>query len=72
MKPEVVVIMRGEKVAGTIRRYRAHHTWIICVPGILSAAANPGRVTFTNLADAKRAVLDAARAYADHKAGQSK
>ena len=55
IRHEVVVVMCGNKVAGTLRRYRAHKTWIVRVPGVLSAAANPGKCAFPDLARAKEA-----------------
>ena len=57
IKLETVVVMRGDKVAGTIRRYRAHRRCIVSVPGVLSAAANPGRANFATIAEAKKALL---------------
>lgn len=57
IRNEVVVVMRGDKVAGTIKRYRAHRACIVSVPGLLSAAANPGRASFPTIPEAKRALL---------------
>ena len=59
MRHEVVVVMRGDKVAGTLRHYGAHKQWIVRVPGVLSPAANPGKCSHPNLASAKAAVLAA-------------
>lgn len=59
LKLETVVVMRGDKVAGTIRRYRAHKACIVSVPGLLTAsmAVGKGKSTFRTIADAKRAIL---------------
>lgn len=54
--------MRGEKVAGTIRRYRAHKACIVSVPGILTAsvAIGQGKACFRTIPEAKAAILAAA------------
>lgn len=59
MKNQCVVVMRGDKVAGTVRRYGAHKRWVANVPGVLSAAANPGVASLGYLAEAKAALLSA-------------
>lgn len=61
IKLETVVVMRGDKVAGTIKRYRAHKACIVNVPGVLTAsmAIGQGKASFRTIAEAKRAVLDA-------------
>ena len=58
IKLETVVVMRGEKVAGTIRRYRAHKACIVNIPGLLTAsmAIGKGRATFPTIKEAKAAV----------------
>jgi hypothetical protein len=58
IKLETVVVMRGEKVAGTIKRYRAHKGCIVSVPGVISAAGTGGSF-FRTIDDAKAAVLAA-------------
>jgi hypothetical protein len=58
IKLETVVVMRGEKVAGTIKRYRAHKGCIASVPGILSAAGT-GNAFFRTIPEAKAAILAA-------------
>jgi hypothetical protein len=60
MKLETVVVMRGEKVAGTIRRYRAHHACVVSVPGLLTAsmAIGQGKATFPNVPAAKARLLE--------------
>ena len=45
---ETVVVMRGVKVAGTIKRYRAHKGCIVRVPGVLTPSANPGDCFFSH------------------------
>lgn len=57
LKLETVVVMRGDKPIGTIKRYRAHRACIVSVPGILSAAANPGQASFPNIGAAKAAII---------------
>lgn len=58
IKNECVVVMRGDKVAGTIRRYRAHKACIVSVPGVLSASANRGQAGFSTITAAKKAILE--------------
>jgi len=59
IKLETVVVMRGEKPIGTIRRYRSHKACIVSVPGLLTAsmAAGKGNSVFPNIPAAKKAVL---------------
>lgn len=59
MKLETVVVMRGDKPIGTIRRYRAHRACIVSVPGVLTAsmAIGKGKATFPNVPAAKAAIL---------------
>lgn len=59
IKNECVVVMRGDKVAGTIRRYRAHKACIVSVPGLLTASMHPmqGKAVFPTIAAAKKALL---------------
>lgn len=61
IKNEVVVVMDGDKVAGTIRRYRAHGGCIVHVPGVIDTSAAPGSRFFPTIPAAKKAILDAAR-----------
>lgn len=56
---ETVVVLRDGVVIGTIRRYKAHRACQVRVPGILTAAANPGQSTFPTMAAAKAALLAA-------------
>jgi len=56
-KLETVVVMRGNDVVGTIRRY--HGKWQTRVPGVLTPASNPGQTVYDNLAAAKAALLAA-------------
>lgn len=56
LKNETVVVMRGDRVAGTIRRYRGHGGCIVSVIGILSPAKNPGQCFFKTIPEAKRAL----------------
>lgn len=60
IKNECVVVMRGDKVAGTIRRYRAHRACIVRVEGLLtpSMAIGQGKSTFTTIAAAKARLLE--------------
>jgi hypothetical protein len=60
IKLETVVVMRGDKVAGTIRRYRAHKACIVSVPGVLTArmAIGQGKATFPTIAAAKARLLE--------------
>lgn len=60
IKLETVVVMRGNKPVGTIKRYRAHGICIVNVPGLLTAAQAPGkhRASFPTIGDAKRALLE--------------
>ncbi len=59
MLNECVVVMRGSKVAGTIRRYRAHKGCIVSVPGVLTSGTNPGQCFYRTVAQAKSAILAA-------------
>jgi hypothetical protein len=63
IKNECVVVMRGDKVAGTIRRYRAHRACIVRVEGVLTAsmALGEGKATFPTITEAKRALLARAK-----------
>lgn len=58
IKNECVVVMRGDKVAGTIRRYRAYKACIVCVPGVLTAsmAIGQGKAVFPTIPAAKAAI----------------
>jgi hypothetical protein len=60
IKNECVVVMRGDKVAGTIRRYRAHRACIVRVEGVLTAsmAIGKGKATFPTIGEAKRRLLE--------------
>lgn len=60
MKLDCVVVMRGEKVIGTIRKYRAHGACIVSVPGILTASMNigSGKATFRTIPEAKKRILE--------------
>ena len=58
IKLETVVVMRGVKVAGTIKRYRAHKGCIVRVPGVLTPSANPGDCFFPTVAAAKARLLE--------------
>jgi len=49
--------MRGDKPVGTIKRYRAHRACIVSVPGILTAASQPGRASFRTIGEAKARLL---------------
>ena len=64
IKNECVVVMRGDKVAGTIRRYRAHKACIVRVEGLLTAsmAIGKGSATFPTIAAAKARLLELDRA----------
>ena len=59
IKLETVVVMRGEKPVGTIRRYRSHKSCIVSVPGVLTAsmAIGKGRSVFPTIGEAKKALL---------------
>lgn len=56
IKLETVVVMRGDKVVGTIKRYRAHNCCIVNVPCLLTAsmAIGKGNSVFRTIGDAKR------------------
>ena len=58
IKLETVVVMRGEKPVGTIKRYRAHKGCIVNVPGLMTAAST-GKVFFRTIDEAKTAILSA-------------
>lgn len=60
IKLETVVVMRGPKVIGTIRRYRAHKACIVSVPGLLTAsmAIGEGKAVFPTIAEAKKKILE--------------
>lgn len=60
IKLETVVVMRGNKVAGTIRRYRAHRACIVSVPGVLTAsmAIGQGKAVFPTIGEAKARLLE--------------
>jgi hypothetical protein len=60
IKNECVVVMRGAKVAGTIRRYRAHRVCIVRVEGLLTAsmAIGKGRAAFPTIAAAKARLIE--------------
>jgi hypothetical protein len=55
---ETVVVMRGDKVAGTIKRYRARKGCIVRVPGVLTPSANPGECFFLTIAAAKARLIE--------------
>lgn len=59
---ETVVVMRGNKVAGTIKRYRAHKAVIVSVPGLMAANTHnqpfKGQRTFKTVAEAKAKLLE--------------
>lgn len=57
----VVVLDESGKVLGTIKRYRVWKRCIVNVPGILTAASNPGEVLFDNIAEAKEAIIEKAK-----------
>ena len=58
IKLETVVVMRGGKVAGTIKRYRAHKGCIVSVLGLITAAGT-GSAFFRTIPEAKAALLAA-------------
>lgn len=60
IKNECVVVMRGDKVAGTIRRYRAHKACIVSVPGVLTAsvAIGQGKAAFATIGAAKARLIE--------------
>lgn len=58
MKIETVVVLRGTKVIGTIKRYRTHKACLVSIPGLLSAAANPGQASFKTVPEAKKRILE--------------
>lgn len=62
IKLETVVVMRGEKVAGTIKRYRQWKGCIVHIAGLMDASAPQGSRFFRTIPDAKKAVLAAYRA----------
>ena len=57
IKLEKIVVMRGDKVAGTIKRYRAHGGCIVRVPGVMAPTSHPGRCFFPTVAKAKAVLL---------------
>lgn len=59
IKLETVVVMRGDKVVGTIRRYRAHRACIVSVPGLLTAsmAIGKGNAVFKTVGEAKKKLI---------------
>jgi hypothetical protein len=58
IKLETVVVMRGDKVAGTIKRYRAHKGCIVRVPGLLTPDTHPGGCFFPTIAAAKARLIE--------------
>ena len=60
IRNEKVVVMNGERVAGTITRYRGHGGCIAHVPGILDMTAPKGSRFFKTIPEAKAAVRAAA------------
>lgn len=60
MRNETVVVMRGDKVVGTIRLYRAHKSCIVHVPGLLTASMTPGKgdALFPTIPAAKKRLLE--------------
>lgn len=50
---DCVVVMRGDKVIGTIRRYAVHKCCIVNVPGLLTAASHPQQASFRTINEAK-------------------
>lgn len=59
IKLETVVVLRDDKVIGTIRRYRSHKACIVRVPGLLTAsmAIGKGKAVFPTIGAAKKALL---------------
>lgn len=57
IKLETVVVMRGEKVAGRINRYRSHGGCVVSVPGVIHPTETPGQCWFPNVPAAKAALL---------------
>lgn len=57
IKLETVVVLRDDKVIGTIKRYRSFKACLVSIEGLLSPAANPGCCKFRTIPEAKRAVL---------------
>lgn len=53
IKLETVVVLRGDRVVGTIKRYRAYRRCIVSVPGLLSSATHPGQANFATVGEAK-------------------
>ena len=53
IKLETVVVMKGKKVIGTIRRYRQYKGCIVNIPGVLTSAENPGEAFFKTIPEAK-------------------
>jgi hypothetical protein len=50
---ECVVVMRGDKVVGTIRRYPVWKRCIVNVPGLLTASTHPTQANFRTINEAK-------------------
>lgn len=50
---ECVVVLRDDKVVGTIRRYPAHKRCIVSVPGLLTASSHPSQANFRTINEAK-------------------
>lgn len=59
IRNETVVVMRGDKVAGTIRRYRVHKGCLVHVPGLLDSSSARGSRFFRTIDEAKAAILAA-------------
>ena len=57
MRRDVVTVMRGARVAGTIRLHRRLGGCLVSVPGVLTATSNPGHATFATVAEAKAALV---------------
>jgi hypothetical protein len=54
IKLETVVVLRGDKVIGTIKRYRSFKAVLVHVEGLLTAASNRGYAKFDTILEAKR------------------
>lgn len=63
IKNECVVVMRGDKVAGTIKRYRQWKCCIVHIAGVMDASAPQGSRVFPTITEAKKAVLATFKEY---------
>lgn len=59
IKLETVVVMRGDKPVGTIKRYRQWKGCIVHVSGLMDASAPRGSRFFRTIPEAKKALLQA-------------